>query len=36
MSADTVFTDSVANELATVTGSVAAGFVLTHIINVAG
>jgi len=34
--ADTVFTDSIANELATVTGSVAAGFVLTHTINVAG
>ena len=34
--ADNVFSDSVANELATVTGSVAAGFVLTHTINVAG
>lgn len=33
---DNVFSDSVANELATVTGSVAAGYVLTHTINVAG
>ncbi|TRX35404.1 dioxygenase family protein [Flavobacterium restrictum] len=32
---DNVFSDSVANELATVTGSVAAGYVLTHTINVA-
>lgn len=34
--ADGVFSDSIANELSTVTGSVAAGFVLTHAINVAG
>lgn len=34
--ADNVFSDSVANELSTVTGSVAAGFILTHTINVAG
>jgi protocatechuate 3,4-dioxygenase beta subunit len=33
---DTVFSDSVANEMSTVTGSVAAGFVLAHTINVAG
>lgn len=34
--ADNVFSDSIANELSTVTGSVAAGFILTHTINVAG
>lgn len=33
---DNVFSDSVANELAAVTGSVSEGFVLTHTINVAG
>lgn len=33
---DNVFSDGVSAELATVTGSVAAGFVLTHTINVAG
>nr|WP_314895740.1 intradiol ring-cleavage dioxygenase [uncultured Flavobacterium sp.] len=33
---DNVFTDSVASELASVTGSVADGFVLDHTINVAG
>ncbi len=33
---DNVFSDSVANELATVTGSTSAGFVLTHTIMVAG
>ncbi|MDQ5930595.1 MAG: hypothetical protein QG594_2383 [Bacteroidota bacterium] len=33
---DNVFSDSVANEMSTVTGSVAAGFVLEHTINVAG
>jgi protocatechuate 3,4-dioxygenase beta subunit len=33
---DNVFSDSTANEMATVTGSVAEGFVLTHTINVAG
>jgi len=33
---DNVFSDSTANELATVTGSVADGFILTHTINVAG
>lgn len=33
---DNVFSDGVSSELATVTGSVAAGFVLTHSINVAG
>ncbi len=33
---DNVFSDSVANEMSTVTGSVAAGFILTHTINVAG
>lgn len=32
---DNVFSDSLATELATVTGSVAAGYVLTHIITVA-
>ncbi|PXY39976.1 intradiol ring-cleavage dioxygenase [Flavobacterium cheongpyeongense] len=32
---DNVFSDSVANELATVTGSIAEGFVLKHTINVA-
>ena len=31
---DSVFTDSIANELATVTGSVADGFALTHTIVV--
>lgn len=31
---DNVFSDSTANEMATVTGSVAEGFVLTHTINV--
>lgn len=34
--ADNVFSDSVANELSTITGSVADGFVLAHTINVAG
>lgn len=34
--ADMVFSDSIANELATVTGSVSAGYVLTHTIYVAG
>jgi len=34
--ADNVFSDGVANEMSTVTGSVAEGFVLTHTINVAG
>lgn len=33
-SADSVFSDSLANELATVSGSVSAGYVLTHTINV--
>lgn len=33
---DNVFSDGVSAELSTVTGSVAAGFVLTHSINVAG
>ncbi|GGA69064.1 hypothetical protein GCM10008015_07280 [Flavobacterium palustre] len=33
---DNVFSDGVSAELSTVTGSVAAGFVLTHTINVAG
>ncbi|HEU4791071.1 MAG TPA: intradiol ring-cleavage dioxygenase [Flavobacterium sp.] len=33
---DNVFSDSTANEMSTVTGSVAEGFVLTHTINVAG
>lgn len=33
---DNVFSDSTANEMATVTGSVSDGFVLTHTINVAG
>lgn len=33
---DNVFSDGVSTELSTVTGSVAAGFVLTHSINVAG
>ncbi len=33
---DNVFSDSVANEMSTITGSVADGFVLTHTINVAG
>lgn len=33
---DNVFSDSVANELAAITGSVSEGFVLTHTINVAG
>lgn len=33
---DNVFSDGFSSELATVTGSVAAGFVLTHTINVAG
>lgn len=33
---DNVFSDSVANEMSTVTGSVATGFILTHTINVAG
>lgn len=33
---DNVFSDGVANELSTVTGSIAAGFVLEHSINVAG
>lgn len=33
---DNVFSDSVSSELATVTGSVSAGFVLAHTINVAG
>ncbi len=32
---DNVFSDSVANEMSTVTGSVSDGFVLTHTINVA-
>ena len=35
-SSDNVFSDSVANELAAITGSVSEGFVLTHTINVAG
>lgn len=34
--ADNVFSDSVANELSTITGNVADGFVLAHTINVAG
>jgi protocatechuate 3,4-dioxygenase beta subunit len=34
--ADGVFSDSVANELSTITGSVADGFILAHTINVAG
>ncbi|PJJ10086.1 dioxygenase-like protein [Flavobacterium sp. 1] len=33
---DNVFSDSTANEMSTVTGSVADGFALTHTINVAG
>lgn len=33
---DNVFSDSTANELASVSGSIAEGFVLDHIINVAG
>lgn len=33
---DGVFSDSIANELSTVTGSIATGFVLEHTINVAG
>lgn len=33
---DNVFSDGVSTEMSTVTGSVAAGFVLTHTINVAG
>ncbi|MBA0882181.1 dioxygenase family protein [Flavobacterium undicola] len=33
---DNVFSDGVSSELSTVTGSVSAGFVLTHSINVAG
>ncbi|MEN2401748.1 intradiol ring-cleavage dioxygenase [Flavobacterium sp. MC2016-06] len=33
---DNVFSDSVTNEMSTVTGSVSEGFVLTHTINVAG
>lgn len=33
---DNVFSDSVTNELGTITGSVSEGFVLTHTINVAG
>ena len=33
---DNVFSDSLANELATVTGSVADGYTLTHIISAAG
>ncbi|MEN9908035.1 MAG: hypothetical protein RLZZ540_1184 [Bacteroidota bacterium] len=33
---DNVFSDGVSSELSTVTGSVVAGFVLTHSINVAG
>ncbi len=33
---DNVFSDGFSSELATVTGSVAAGFVLTHTINVSG
>lgn len=33
--ADNVFSDSLASELATVTGSVSAGYVLTHIVSVA-
>jgi len=33
--ADSVFSDSLANELSTVTGSVSAGYVLTHTIYVA-
>lgn len=33
---DNVFSDGVTNEMSTVTGSVAAGFVLDHTINVAG
>jgi protocatechuate 3,4-dioxygenase beta subunit len=33
--ADMVFSDSLANELSTVTGSVSAGYVLTHTIYVA-
>lgn len=32
---DNVFSDSLANELATVTGSVSAGYTLTHIVSVA-
>ncbi len=32
---DNVFSDSLASELATVTGSVSAGYALTHIITVA-
>lgn len=34
--ADGVFSDSIANELSTITGSVADGFILAHTINVAG
>ncbi|MGQ7946047.1 dioxygenase family protein [Flavobacterium sp. WC2509] len=33
---DNVFSDGVANEMSTVTGSVSEGFILTHTINVAG
>lgn len=33
---DNVFSDSLASELATVTGSVSAGYVLTHLVTVAG
>jgi protocatechuate 3,4-dioxygenase beta subunit len=33
--ADSVFSDSLANELSTVTGSISAGYVLTHTIYVA-
>ncbi|MFN8437606.1 MAG: T9SS type A sorting domain-containing protein [Cytophagales bacterium] len=33
---DNVFSDSVANEMSTVTGSISDGFVLTHSINVSG
>jgi len=33
---DNVFSDSVANELASVSGSISEGYVLTHTINVAG
>ncbi|MFV8325586.1 intradiol ring-cleavage dioxygenase [Flavobacterium sp. ZS1P14] len=33
---DNVFSDGVANELSTITGSIAEGFVLEHTINVAG
>ena len=33
---DNVFSDGVTNEMSTITGSIAAGFVLEHTINVAG